>query len=99
MRCSAIGFIVLASLFYASPSSAVVGYIGGSISEYDLLGCQRNANNPRCKKVIQVACKSICFGHQEENTELGLACKEMCPQLVDKSIKDDKTPELQLLAN
>jgi len=99
MKWSTIGFILLATLFYTSPSSAVVGYLGGSISEYDLLGCQHNTDSPRCKRVIQVACKSICFGHQNENTELGLACKEMCPQLGGKTIKDDKTPELQLLAN
>jgi hypothetical protein len=77
MKCSTLGIAFLTALFINSPSFAVVGYLGSTITQHDVLGCQ-NSNNPRCKNIVKVACKSICFGQADEDSDFTSACKNLC---------------------
>lgn len=65
-------------ILFMTPVHSSAPYLGLTISEYDVLGCHEHTNNPRCKKVIQIACKSICQGHQDDNTDFGRCCRENC---------------------
>ncbi|GEM_PF-6553592 len=96
MNWSTSAYTLLLSLILVMPAQAVVGYLGASISEYDVLGCHNNSKNPRCKRVVKIACKSVCCGHEEDSSDLGDACRELC-QVPESQVQDVKsesqTPE------
>jgi hypothetical protein len=93
MKSATLGFMFLTAMMITTPCMAFSAYLGTTISEYDVLGCQQKTNNPRCKKVVKVACKTICHGHWEESTDFGTACREMC-ELPLKDKKEDKEESL-----
>jgi hypothetical protein len=77
MKWSTLGFTFLTVMLLTLPSVSAT-YLGLTFFEHDVLGCQNDSDSPRCKKVKLVACKSICYGHLDENTEFGNACRDMC---------------------
>lgn len=88
--------LILTTMMLTTPCFATAGYLGTSLTEFDLQGCQNDTDSPRCKKVIRVACQSICYGHENEESDLGKACKNMCKfpweQTETSSNKKENTP-------
>lgn len=78
MNRNAITTFLLSFLLTTGSALATPGYLGTSISELDMLGCHNDSKNPRCKKIVKVACKTICTGRDAEDDELLKACKELC---------------------
>lgn len=76
MKFSRLFFLVL----FVAPLNASVPFLGLMISEYDMLGCHQRSNDPRCKKVVKIACQSICLGHEDDNSDFGQTCRDLCSQ-------------------
>ena len=85
--------LLLAGLLFSSPCLSTAGYLGTSITEFDVMGCKKNNANPRCKKIINVACQSICLGHDDDESDFGRACKSMCKLSFKSSKPEENKPQ------
>lgn len=77
MKFIYLGLGILLSVYLIPSTQASTGYIGRTITEYDLTGCQQHKQDPQCKQIIKVACNSICIGHTDDD-DFGRACKQLC---------------------
>ena len=86
--------LIVASTLLASSSQAATGFLNNGLTEYDLTGCHNNNQDPRCKQIIKVACKSICTGHFNQEDDFGRACKDLCTlPVVQNQPTDDQSSQ------
>lgn len=105
MKLTISALSLLISAILMTPTQAMPGYLGMTISEYDMLGCKSNPQSPRCKRVVNVGCKSICQGHENDNSDLGHVCHDLCqapdvkPQTQDVKNQTSQKKDLPLLTD